>query len=64
MDDAEEIREDPKDWAQEEEEDMSAGQKKTARLRRRQQPEYANDLDQVRIKRVVAAYGRKVGGEA
>jgi hypothetical protein len=62
MDDAEEIREDPKDWAEDEEEEMDAGTKKTARLARlqqQQQPEWATDLDQMRIKRVALAHQRR-----
>lgn len=61
MNDAEEIREDPGGWAEDEEEDMSAGGKKTAKLKRlarlqlRQRPEYVTDLDQQRIQRVAAA---------
>lgn len=53
--DVDEIREDPKEWAQGEEETM-ATDKKPTKTAGAQQPEYVNDLAQVRIRRVVEAY--------
>lgn len=65
MQDADEIREDPEGWAEDEEEEMSAGGRKQAkfkrfaRLQRRQRPEYVTDIDQMRIRRVAAAHAER-----
>lgn len=68
MEDVEEIRNDPEDFAQEEEENMDSGNSKKASrgpfagLQERQFPECVSDVGQFRIKRISEAYIARNGG--